>query len=53
MRKSYRKIVPMRWKFVAASATGRTLGGEFVDQKDERKLIGCDQRPETSGGKMD
>jgi hypothetical protein len=29
----------MRLKFVAASATGRTRCGEFVDQKDERKPI--------------
>jgi len=29
MRKSYRKIIPMRLKFAAA----------FVDQKDEHKLI--------------
>jgi hypothetical protein len=28
MRKSYRKIIPMRLKFAAA----------FVDEKDERKL---------------
>src|SRR5207249_9979561 len=39
MRKSYRKIIPMRLKFAAASATGRTRCGEFVDQKDERKPI--------------
>jgi len=39
MRKSYRKINPMRLKFAAASATGRTRCGEFVDQKDERKSI--------------
>src|SRR5881296_2314924 len=52
MRKSYRKIIPMRLKFAAASATGRTRCGEFVDQKDERKPISRDQRPETSGGKM-
>src|SRR6266478_3861758 len=41
----------MRLKFAAASATGRTRCGEFVDQKDERKPIAHDQRPETSGGK--
>jgi hypothetical protein len=29
----------MRLKFAAASATGRTRCGEFVDQKDERKPI--------------
>ncbi len=29
----------MRLKFGAASATGRTRCGEFVDQKDERKSI--------------
>jgi hypothetical protein len=39
MRKNYRKIIPMRLKFVGASATGRTRCGEFVDQKDERKPI--------------
>jgi len=39
MRKSYRKIIPMRLNFAAASATGRTRRGEFVDQKDERKPI--------------
>jgi len=39
MRKSYRKIIPMRLKFAAASATGRTRCGEFVDQKDDRKPI--------------
>jgi hypothetical protein len=39
IRKSYRKIIPMRLKFAAASATGRTRCGEFVDQKDERKPI--------------
>jgi hypothetical protein len=39
MQKSYRKIIPMRLKFAAASATGRTLCGEFVDQKDERKPV--------------
>jgi hypothetical protein len=38
-RESYRKIIPMRLKFAAASATGRTHCGEFVDQKDERKPI--------------
>jgi len=43
----------MRLKFAVASATGRTRCGEFVDQKDERKPIARDQRPETSGGKMD
>jgi hypothetical protein len=43
MRKSYREIIPMRLKFAAAS----------VDQKDERKPICRDQRPESSGGKMD
>jgi len=53
MRKSYRKIIPMRLKFAAASATGRTRCGEFVDQKDEHKPIGRDQRPETSGRKME
>jgi hypothetical protein len=53
MRKTYRKIIPMRLKFAAASATGRTRCGEFVDQKDERKPIGRDQRPETSGRKME
>jgi hypothetical protein len=53
MRKSYRKIIPKRLKFAAASATGRIRCGELVDQKDERKPIGRDQRPETSGGKMD
>jgi len=52
MRKSYRKIIPMRLKFAAASATGRTRCGEFVDQKDEQP-IGRDQRPETSGRKME
>jgi len=51
MRKSYRKIIPMRLKFAAASATGRTRCGEFVDQKDKHKPIGRDQRPETSGRK--
>ena len=35
------------------SATGWTRCGEFVDQKDEGKPIGRDQRPETSGGKME
>jgi hypothetical protein len=39
MRKSYRKIVPMRLKFAVVSATGRTRCGEFVDQKDDRKPI--------------
>ena len=39
MRKSYRKIIPMRLKFAVAFATGRTRCGEFVDQKDERKPI--------------
>ena len=29
----------MRLKFAVASATGRTRCGEFVDQKDEHKLI--------------
>ena len=43
----------MRLKFAAASATGRTRCGEFVDQKDEHKPIGRDQRPETSGRKME
>jgi hypothetical protein len=38
MRKSYRKINPMRLKFATASATGRTRCGEFLDQKDDRKL---------------
>jgi hypothetical protein len=38
MRKSYRRIIPMRLKFVAASATGRTRRGEFVDQKGERSF---------------
>jgi len=43
----------MRLKFAAASATGRTRCGEFVDQKDERKpvvLLISDQK--TPGGKM-
>jgi len=39
MRKSYRKIIPMRLKFAAVSATGWTRCGEFVDQKDERKPV--------------
>jgi len=38
MRKSYRRIIPMRLKFVAASATGRTRRGEFVDQKRRAQL---------------
>jgi len=42
----------MRLKFAAASATGRTRCGELADQKDERKPIARDQRPETSGRKM-
>jgi hypothetical protein len=39
MRKSYRKINPKRLKFAAASATGRTRCGEFLDQTDERKPV--------------
>jgi hypothetical protein len=39
MRKSYRKIIPMRLKFAAASAKGRTRFGEFVYRKDERKPV--------------
>ena len=42
----------MRLKFAAASATGRTRCGELADQKDERKPIARDQRPETPGRKM-
>jgi len=53
MRKSYRKISSMRLKFAAASATGRTRCGEFADQKDGRKPVARDQRPKTSGEKMD
>ena len=30
---------PLELKFAAASATGRTRCGEFVDPKDERKPI--------------
>jgi hypothetical protein len=43
----------MRLKFAAASATGRTRCGELVDQKGEHKPIARDQRPETSGRKME
>jgi hypothetical protein len=39
MRKSYRKIIPMRLKFAATSTIGRTRYGEFVNQKDDRKPI--------------
>jgi hypothetical protein len=53
MRKSYRKINPMRLKFAAASATGRTRCGEFVERKDERKpivlLIGDQKLPVEKG----
>jgi hypothetical protein len=44
MRKSYRKIIPMRLKFAAA----------FADQKDERKpivLVISDQRLTAENGR--